>query len=133
MLTTLLRFLEFKEIRKEWKARKKEEEAARKAEEERQRQAVAVATAAQNGNGEGPPGPETSQPPATYPGRQLPPLGYQGGGQYPAPPSAGVQQPEYNNSYMAHGNYQPASPYGAPNQQIYSQRKCHSYLGLSPA
>merc|ERR1712169_116608 len=35
---------EFKEIRKEWKARKKEEENARKAEEERQRQAAAQAS-----------------------------------------------------------------------------------------
>lgn len=45
---------EFKEIRKEWKARKKEEEAQRKAEEDRQRQAAvtAAATGATNGAGD---------------------------------------------------------------------------------
>ncbi|TPX11198.1 uncharacterized protein E0L32_001016 [Thyridium curvatum] len=111
---------EFKEIRKEWKARKKEEEAQRKAEEERQRQAAAAA--AQNGAPEGQPGAE--QPPTSYGGSrpvQLPPIGYQPN-QYPAPPSAGVQQPlpEYNSNYMH--NYPPASPYGQPpNQQMYNQ------------
>ncbi|KAH8879836.1 hypothetical protein GQ53DRAFT_833778 [Thozetella sp. PMI_491] len=113
---------EFKEIRKEWKARKKEEENARKADEERQRQA-AQAAAAQNGGSDGPSVSDGSQPPTTYPGSrpvQLPPIGYQPG-QYPAPPSAGMQQPmaEYGGSHVY--NYQPASPYGQPNQQMYSQ------------
>ena len=121
---TSFSFPEFKEIRKEWKARKKEEEAQRKAEEERQRQAAAAA--AQNGGPDGQPGPD--QPPTSYPGSrpvQLPPIAYQQQTQYPAPPgSAGVQQPlpEYGGNYM-HPNYQPASPYGQPNQQMYSQRQ----------
>ncbi|KAK3374864.1 hypothetical protein B0H63DRAFT_526163 [Podospora didyma] len=112
---------EFKEIRKEWKARKKEEEAQRKADEERQRQA-AVSAASQNGGadaqGEG------AQPPTTYPSSrpvQLPPIGYQPA-QYPAPPSAGMQQPlaEYGSNHV-YPSYSPASPYGQPSQQMYSQ------------
>ncbi|KAK0716470.1 hypothetical protein B0T21DRAFT_62550 [Apiosordaria backusii] len=74
---------EFKEIRKEWKARKKEEEAQRKAEEERQRQAAASA-AAQQGATDAQVA-DGAQPPTTYPGTravQLPPIGY-GGTQYP--------------------------------------------------
>ncbi|KAH8910323.1 hypothetical protein BR93DRAFT_473354 [Coniochaeta sp. PMI_546] len=111
---------EFKEIRKEWKARKKEEEQQRKAEEERQRQAAA---AAQNGAVDQPPA-DGSQPPSSYPGTrpvQLPPIGYQPQ-QYPAPPSAGVQQPmpEYGGNHM-YPNYQANSPYGQPNQQMYNQ------------
>jgi hypothetical protein len=110
--------IEFKEIRKEWKARKKEEEAQRKAEEERQRQAAA----AQNGGADQA---SADQPPTTYPGSrpvQLPPIGYQPT-QYPAPPSAGVQQPlpEYGSSHM-YQNYTPPSPYGQPSQQMYTQR-----------
>ncbi|KAL8417636.1 hypothetical protein RB594_001337 [Gaeumannomyces avenae] len=114
---------EFKEIRKEWKARKKEEEANRKAEEERQRQAAA---ASQNGSNEAQAGPEATQSSNGYAAArgavQLPPIGYQPS-QYPAPGSAGVQQsiPEYGAGYM-HANYQPTSPYGQPNQQMYNQR-----------
>ncbi|KAK0711683.1 hypothetical protein B0H67DRAFT_492164 [Lasiosphaeris hirsuta] len=116
---------EFKEIRKEWKARKKEEEAARKAEEERQRQAVTTA-AAQNGGPDPQAAADGTQPPATYPGSrtvQLPPIGYQTA-QYPAPPSAGMQNsiPEYGGSHV-YPSYSPASPYGQPNQQMYSQRR----------
>ncbi len=115
---------EFKEIRKEWKARKKEEENARKAEEERQRQAAQAA--AQNGAPDGPNVADGGQPPSSYPGSrpvQLPPIGYQPG-QYPAPPSAGMQQPmsEYGGNHVY--NYQPASPYGQPSQQMYNQRSC---------
>ncbi|KFA77044.1 hypothetical protein S40288_04731, partial [Stachybotrys chartarum IBT 40288] len=112
---------EFKEIRKEWKQRKKEEEAQRKADEERQRQAAA-AQAAQNGGPDQ--GPDGSQA-AGYPGSrnvQLPPIGYQPT-QYPAPPSATVsQQPmsDYGGSHM-YPNYQPHSPYGQPTQSLYSQ------------
>ncbi|KAH7000260.1 hypothetical protein EDB80DRAFT_866301 [Ilyonectria destructans] len=112
---------EFKEIRKEWKQRKKEEEAQRKAEEERQRQA-AQAAAAQNG-GDPQAGPDGA-PASSYPGSrpvQLPPIGYQPA-QYPPPPSAGVPQqslPDYNNHMYP--NYQPHSPYAQPSQGIYSQ------------
>ena len=49
------RHAEFKEIRKEWKVKKKEEEAARKAEEDRRMQAHARAAAEAGGAG-GPPG-----------------------------------------------------------------------------
>ncbi len=73
-----LSFTEFKEIRKEWKARKKEEENQRKAEEERAR-ATAVPA---DGQGQG-----ENAPPAGYQqaGRsvQLPPIGYQPGAQVP--------------------------------------------------
>jgi hypothetical protein len=110
---------EFKEIRKEWKARKKEEENQRKAEEERQRQAVQAA--AQNGDPQGPDGPPTS----TYPGSRpvtLPPIGYQPA-QYPAPPSGSVPQqpmPDYQNHMYS--NYPPPhSPYGQPQQGMYNQ------------
>ncbi|KEZ45321.1 hypothetical protein SAPIO_CDS2126 [Scedosporium apiospermum] len=112
---------EFKEIRKEWKQRKKEEEAQRKAEEERQRNAAA--NAAQNQVQE--PGPvDGAQPTAAYAGSralQLPPIGYQPNA-YPAPPSAGVPQhplSDYSSSQM-YPNY-PHSPYGQPGQNMYNQ------------
>ncbi|KAL5084067.1 C2H2 finger domain transcription factor con7 [Trichoderma cf. simile WF8] len=112
---------EFKEIRKEWKQRKKEEEAQRKAEEERQR--AAAVNVAQNGGGD-PQAPDGASS-AGYPTRpvQLPPIGYQPN-QYPAPPSGNVGQqpmPEYGASHM-YSNYQPHSPYAQPSQQnMYSQ------------
>jgi hypothetical protein len=115
---------EFKEIRKEWKARKKEEEQQRKLEEERQRAAQAQANPADNQNST-----DNNQAPPGYPqqsGRaqvQLPPIGYQPGaqvpGQYQAPPGGVQQLQEYGNNHMYSGY--PASPYGAPNQ-MYSQR-----------
>ncbi|TDZ18999.1 C2H2 finger domain transcription factor CON7 [Colletotrichum orbiculare MAFF 240422] len=118
---------EFKEIRKEWKQRKKEEEAQRKADEERQRQAAAAAAAAaQNGSADPQSAGDGSSSASAYTsGRQvqLPPIGYQPS-QYPAPPSAGAvtQQPlpEYNGSHMYSTTYQPQSPYGQPNQSMYS-------------
>lgn len=117
--TDAITFTEFKEIRKEWKARKKEEENQRKAEEERQRQAAQAA--AQNGEPQGPDGPPTS----TYPGSRpvtLPPIGYQPT-QYPAPPSGSVpQQPMADYQNHMYSNYPPPhSPYGQPNQGMYSQ------------
>ncbi|PBP17585.1 hypothetical protein BUE80_DR011691 [Diplocarpon rosae] len=117
---TPLRRIEFKEIRKEWKARKKEEETQRKAEDDRARAAVVPA------DGQAP---SDNAAPAGYqqPGRsvQLPPIGYQPGaqvpGQYQAAPPAGVQQlQDYPNSHLQYSGY-PASPYGAPNQ-MYNQR-----------
>ncbi|KAI0014050.1 hypothetical protein F4779DRAFT_203802 [Xylariaceae sp. FL0662B] len=122
---------EFKEIRKEWKARKKEEEQARKAAEEAERQrhaqaaAAAAAAQAQNGGAETQGG-DAAQAPSSYAaGRQLPPIGYQAT-QYPAPPSATVPQqplPEYSpTNHMYSGYQQPQSPYGPQNQQIYGQR-----------
>ncbi|KAK5653153.1 hypothetical protein OQA88_9252 [Cercophora sp. LCS_1] len=113
---------EFKEIRKEWKARKKEEEAQRKAEEERHRQAAA--TAAQNGGADPQGGADGAQPPTTYAATrtvQLPPIGYSQAATY-QPSSAGIQQsmPEYTNASV-YSPYPPASPYGQPSQQMYSQ------------
>jgi hypothetical protein len=119
---TRLPHIEFKEIRKEWKARKKEEENQRKAEEERARAAAAQANPA-----DGPPGDNTQPPPGYQQGGrqqvQLPPIGYQPGaqvpGQYQAPPGGVQQLQEYSNNHMYSGY--PASPYGAPTQ-MYSQR-----------
>jgi hypothetical protein len=113
---------EFKEIRKEWKQRKKEEEAARKAEEERQRQATATAAAQNGGADQG--SADGAQPPTSYPGTrtvQLPPIGYQPT-QYPAPPPGSMQTSlsEYGANPV-YSSYSPASPYGAPSQQMYNQ------------
>ncbi|CAJ2506951.1 Uu.00g081370.m01.CDS01 [Anthostomella pinea] len=120
---------EFKEIRKEWKARKKEEDQQRKAAEEadRQRHAQAAAQAqAQNG---GPDGGDAGQPSSSYTTSrqvQLPPIGYQNN-QYPAPPSSTVppqSMPEYSpNGHLYANSYQPASPYAPQAQQMYSQRE----------
>lgn len=121
-------FIEFKEIRKEWKARKKEEENARKADEERARAAAVPA----DGQGE-------NAPPGYPQGArsvQLPPIGYQPGAQVPGQyhaPAGGVQQlqdyPAGNNG-LNYANGYPASPYGAPNQQMYNQR--HYTLTSTP-
>jgi hypothetical protein len=114
--------LEFKEIRKEWKARKKEEENQRKAEEERQRQA-AQAAAAQGGGQDGQPadGTPTSTYPATRP--TLPPIGSYPPGQYPGAPGSVPQQglPDYQGHMYP--NYPPShSPYGqGPQPGMYSQ------------
>lgn len=121
-VSRLITRIEFKEIRKEWKARKKEEENARKADEERQRQAVQAA-AAQNGDPQGPDGPPSSNYPGSRP-VTLPPIGYQPAA-YPAPPSGSVPQqymPEHQNHMYS--NYPPPqSPYGQPNQGMYNQCK----------
>jgi hypothetical protein len=114
---------EFKEIRKEWKARKKEEENQRKAAEERERQAAAQAQAQPEG---GPPADPSQggQPPAYAGGvRQLPPIGYQPAenqvpGQYAAGGAGQMVYPQGNA--QIYSNY-PHSPY-AQNNQVY-QRK----------
>merc|ERR1711977_673189 len=107
---------EFKEIRKEWKARKKEEENQRKAEDERAR-ATVVPADGQN---------SSDNTPAGYqqPGRsvQLPPIGYQPGAQVPGQyqaPSGGVQQLQGygGENHLQYSGY-PASPYGAPKPDI---------------
>ncbi|KAI9789363.1 MAG: hypothetical protein M1833_002427 [Piccolia ochrophora] len=115
---------EFKEIRKEWKARKKEEDNQRKADEERQR-------AAQQANQVDPQNPTdpaqassaNSYPPGVRP--QLPPIGYQPGqagpvpGHYAAPANGIEQMQQYGNNPL-YPNY-PQSPYG-PGNQMYQQR-----------
>ncbi|EHY60015.1 hypothetical protein HRR83_006376 [Exophiala dermatitidis] len=115
---------EFKEIRKEWKARKKEEENARKAEEERQR------AAAQANQVDGGQPADAHQVPAQ--GYQqngarpsLPPIGYQSAeghaqGQY-AQPQAGMVYPPGNGQMGSYANY-PSSPYGQQGQ-VYQQRQ----------
>ncbi|KAI1777679.1 hypothetical protein F4818DRAFT_321544 [Hypoxylon cercidicola] len=116
---------EFKEIRKEWKARKKEEEQARKAAEEAERQRH-VQVAAQNG-GTDPQGGDPSGAPSSYTASgRLPPIAYETN-QYPAPPSATVSQqplPQYSpTNHIYSGYQQPASPYAPQTQQMYSQRE----------
>ncbi|KAF2431203.1 hypothetical protein EJ08DRAFT_587614 [Tothia fuscella] len=118
---------EFKEIRKEWKAKKKEEEAARKADDERQRDGRPVEQHDQNapvyGTMRTPLG-----PPPSMGGPQLPPIGYApgpAGGQSQPQYQEGVQyatapQPIYSNGNNS-GNSYPQSPY-APNNQVYQQR-----------
>jgi hypothetical protein len=119
--------IEFKEIRKEWKARKKEEENQRKAAEERERQAAAQAQA-QGGPVEGgaPTDPQGGQPPSYAGGvrPQLPPIGYQPAenqvpGQYAPGGAGGMVYPQGNG--QMYGNY-PHSPYAQSNQ-VYQQRK----------
>lgn len=128
-------YAEFKEIRKEWKAKKKEEEAARKADDERHRQADPR-------GGEQHDQPPYGQmrtplgPPPNMGGPQLPPIGYppqQGG---PPPQQYGQPQPspgmenmgQYASSYRAahsegtdHPRSYPQSPYGQGGQ-VYQQR-----------
>ncbi|KAI9846763.1 MAG: hypothetical protein M1837_003612 [Sclerophora amabilis] len=116
---------EFKEIRKEWKARKKEEDNQRKADEERQRQAAQANQVESHASGD----PSQAPAPNNY-GAQavrphLPPLAYTPG--QPAPvqahygaPANGIEQmQQYPNSQM-YPNY-PQSPYGQGNQ-MYQQR-----------
>ena len=114
---------EFKEIRKEWKARKKEEEASRKAAEERDRASAQANHEGQSGDpahaGQAPSYPAGVRP-------QLPPIGYEPAqpGQVPAQYSQPVQGMGYQppNGQMGGypGNY-PHSPYGQ-GQPVYQPR-----------
>jgi hypothetical protein len=121
---------EFKEIRKEWKARKKEEENLRKADEERARAAVGGAPP------DGQAGGESHSAGYQPQGRsvQLPPIGYQPGasvpGQYQsqAPGGSVHQLQDYNAQQNLQYSGYPASPYGAPGQ-MYSQ---HSQAAPQP-
>ncbi|PGH16665.1 hypothetical protein AJ79_01537 [Helicocarpus griseus UAMH5409] len=118
---------EFKEIRKEWKARKKEEENQRKAAEERER----AAAQANQVDGNAPTDPSQAAQPASYPAGvrpQLPPIGYQPAdgqvpGQYGASAGAGLVYPPSNGQMAAPypANY-PHSPYGQGNQ-VYQPRE----------
>jgi len=109
---------EFKEIRKEWKARKKEEDNQRKAEEERQRAAAqANQVDGQSADpAQAPPG--QSYPPGVRP--QLPPIGYApAGGQVPGQYAGGVEQLYQQGNGQVYPGY-PHSPYGQ-GQQMYQQ------------
>ena len=120
---------EFKEIRKEWKARKKEEENQRKADEERQRQAVQQ-QGGQPGEGQHNPadgGAQHNHSSSGYPQavRQLPPIGYTpAGGQVPAQygqqPHAMEGMPQYPGGQVQPAYGYPQSPYG--QSQMYQQR-----------
>ncbi|KAL4931333.1 putative C2H2 transcription factor (Con7) [Aspergillus undulatus] len=117
---------EFKEIRKEWKARKKEEEAQRKVAEERERAAAAAAAQTQM-DPSGAADPSQAGQPPSYPGGvrpQLPPIGYQPAdgqvpGQYGASPGGMVYQ---GNGQVGYPPNYPHSPYGQSGQ-VYQQRK----------
>ncbi|KAL9065766.1 MAG: hypothetical protein Q9157_007364 [Trypethelium eluteriae] len=114
---------EFKEIRKEWKAKKKEEENQRKADEERQRQAdgrSATDSGSQPGSAAGY-GDMRSQ--MMHNSTQLPPIGYapasgQAPPQYSAPGGTMEGTAQYGSStlYNNNSNFPPQSPYGQPNQ-----------------
>ena len=116
---------EFKEIRKEWKARKKEEENARKAAEERER----AAAQASQVDGSAPPDPSQAAQPPSYPTGvrpQLPPIGYQPAdgqvpGQYGASGGASLVYPQ-GNGQMGYSASYPRSPYGQGNQ-VYQPRE----------
>jgi transcription factor CON7 len=109
---------EFKEIRKEWKARKKAEEAERKQrEEEAARNAQAQGQSDPQGGHDG----QQSAPVQQYGGARLPPIGYQPT-QYPAPPNVSLPN-EYSNNYVPTGGYSATSPYQQSHQQVYGQRK----------
>lgn len=114
---------EFKEIRKEWKARKKEEENARKAEDERARQAAQ----AQQVDGQAPDGQHVQGQAYQQNGARpsLPPIGYQAPdghaqGQY-AQAQGGMVYPPQNGQMQSYPGY-PNSPYGQQGQ-VYQQRQ----------
>lgn len=113
---SLVSTTEFKEIRKEWKARKKAEEAERKTREEEQQRAAQA-----QGQNDPQGGHDGQQPAVTqYGGARLPPIGYQPT-QYPAPPNVSMAN-EYSSNYIAAGGYNPTSPYQQSHQQVYGQR-----------
>ncbi|KAK7712738.1 hypothetical protein SLS57_007692 [Botryosphaeria dothidea] len=132
---------EFKEIRKEWKAKKKEEEAQRKAEDERQRQAEQQRQAQNNDNtNSNPETPIYGQPramgqPVQMGGPQLPPIGYAPAASGQAPAQYGTQSPSaigemaqyaaanpqmYPSSASNASSSYPQSPY-AQGQNMYQQ------------
>ncbi|KAJ5232933.1 Zinc finger C2H2 [Penicillium chermesinum] len=117
-----LNHLNAHEIRKEWKARKKEEETQRKAIEERERAAAQAAQANQVEPPPGPSDPQAGQPSAYGASRpQLPPIGYQ-----PADSQVSSQYPPGGMVYQSNGqmgyppNY-PHSPY--QSGPVYQQRE----------
>lgn len=106
--------LEFKEIRKEWKQRKKEEDSARKAEDDRARAQNGGSAETQAGDPNQPQGPN-------YPSGgnrpQLPPIGYApSGAQVAQPYPSGVDQMYQTGSNgQVYPGY-PHSPYGQGQQ-----------------
>lgn len=120
--------LEFKEIRKEWKARKKDEETQRKRDEEERKAAVTQADG-QPGQPGQPDQSQAGQGPSYQPGSrpQLPPIAYQSQGGEVANPYPGQQggmvYQQGNGPMGPYAQYPPPnSPYGQPGQ-VYQQRK----------
>ena len=125
-----LRDTEFKEIRKEWKAKKKEEENARKQEDERHRQ-EAQRQGQDSSQPQGQPA-HYGQPhmmPHQMGGPQLPPIGYQAAGGQPAGQYTQPQQVDGAPQYSGNGHQMystqgyPQSPYGQQGGLPYQQRK----------
>ncbi|KAL9053871.1 MAG: hypothetical protein Q9162_004518 [Coniocarpon cinnabarinum] len=139
---------EFKEIRKEWKQRKKEEENQRKADEERARQQAAQQQP-QHPDGPHTTGPDgAGQPQHASAGgygqggvRQLPPIGYapasgQVASQYSGQAQAGMEgMPQYPGGQVPYQpNYPPPSPYGQqPPNQMYAHPSTQQPLQNSAA
>lgn len=112
---------EFKEIRKEWKARKKDEENQRKS-EDRQRAGQGSQVESPNPADGGQGSPASSYPSGVRP--QLPPIAYAPGQGGPVPghygtPANGIEQMQQYNSPI-YSSY-PPSPYGQGGQ-VYQQR-----------
>ena len=114
-------YIEFKEIRKEWKAKKKEEDNQRKQDEERQRQEAQR----QGHDGAQPQGQpaqygQAHMMPPQMGGPQLAPIGYQATGGQPAGQYAQPQQVDGAPQY-AYAQAYPQSPYAQGGMQ-YQQR-----------
>lgn len=122
---------EFKEIRKEWKARKKDEETQRKRDEEERKAAVTQADG-QPGQPGQPDQSQAGQGPSYQPGSrpQLPPIAYQSQGGEVANPYPGQQggmvYQQGNGPMGPYAQYPPPnSPYGQPGQ-VYQQHNAYS-------
>lgn len=107
---------EFKEIRKEWKARKKAEEAERKQRDEAAREAGQAEVQTNHDAAQ-----QASVPSYTSPqSHRLPPLpSYQGGYTQTTGVTLGS---EYSNNYITSAGF-PSSPYAQSHQQVYGQRE----------
>ncbi|KAL8816973.1 MAG: hypothetical protein Q9223_004107 [Gallowayella weberi] len=107
---------EFKEIRKEWKQRKKEEEAQRKSEDERQRGSQGGQSV--DGQSNDPAQTPTGQNYAPGVRPQLPPIGYApaGGAMQPQYPSGVEQMYQAQSNGQVYAGYPPHSPYGQGQQ-----------------
>ncbi|RPB16982.1 hypothetical protein P167DRAFT_202884 [Morchella conica CCBAS932] len=117
---------EFKEIRKEWKARKKEEEAQRKAQEEAERQRSteggSATEVAQVTPGAAAPASSAQYTAGGMAPRQLPPIAYQQppvpSVHYPAAPTATMDPMQQYQQPTIYNTYQQAS-YPQGPQQIF--------------
>lgn len=120
---------EFKEIRKEWKAKKKAEEAARKAQEDQARADGQTATPAESQTGH-----EAQQSYNTS--RNLPPLPYNPASFPAAPQFSNSAASEYSSNYITANQGYPSSPYAQQSHQSvysagesFSTRECLCNVG----